>query len=58
MTPTSQPEPRLASDAAVFVRPIDGAVFAAQKGTPQAEDLANDASLTPEAVTPTTVPAP
>lgn len=46
---TSQPEPRLASDAAVYLRPEDGAVFAAQKGTQQAEDLANDTSLTPDA---------
>lgn len=47
MTTTSQPDPRLASDAAVYVRPQDGAVFAAQEGTQQAEDLARDTSLTP-----------
>lgn len=45
---TAQPAPRLASDAAVYVRPTDGAVFAALKGTQQAEDLAKDPSLTPE----------
>lgn len=46
MTPTNQPDPRLASDAEVYVRPVDGAVFAAEKGTQQAESLANDTSLT------------
>jgi hypothetical protein len=49
MTTTTQPDPRLAPDAEVYVRPLDGAVFAAQKGTEQAEDLANDTSLTPTA---------
>ncbi|MEW1921238.1 hypothetical protein [Pseudarthrobacter oxydans] len=48
MTPTNQPDPRLAPDAAVYVRPLDGALFAAQKGTQQAEDLAKDPNLTPE----------
>lgn len=45
---TNQPDPRVASDAAVYVRPADGAVFAAPEGTQQAADLAKDTSLTPE----------
>ncbi len=56
MTPTNQPDPRLAPDAEVYVRPQDGALFAAQKGTQQAEDLAKDPSLTQEpAMTPKAV---